>query len=105
MEKLVWASAGVTHMAGCSGSPGLHRGTQERGPSPRREAGRPAAEGQAPSDTSRERTENGVGVGVGEGLAQPGLLKTLSWGHGAGSGPWMSPPTSRSSGRFCAGGS
>lgn len=70
MEKLVWASVGVTHMAGCSSSLGLHRGTQERGPSPCQEAGRPAAEGRAPSDTSRERTENGVGVGGRSGTAR-----------------------------------
>lgn len=59
--------------AGCSGCPGLHRGTQERGPSPRLEACQPAAEGWALNYTSRERTANGVGVG--EGLAQPGPLK------------------------------
>ena len=79
MEKLVWTSVLVNHSGHMAGpaaeAPRGHtRAHGEHGLRPRLEAGEPAAGCPALNQTARERMENGVGVG--EGLAQPGSWRT-----------------------------
>ena len=96
MEKLVWTSARVNHSRHMSGpavaTPRGHpRAHGEHGLSPRLEAAEPAAGCPALNRITRERMENGLGVGeVWLSKATDDIGATV-WALG----PWISPSNSQ----------